>query len=130
MNNTYELQFHPVWEDKLSQSEKDIYVKIHQAIPFTANTLHATAIRINKKKNHGIAATIYIHNGFETTLSVHECQVQLTDTNGSLLAEGQFSPNLSIKPTSSMPWSFIFSPEMVKSQVTEEQDIQVGVIIK
>ena len=130
MYNTYELQFHPVWEEKLSQSEKDTYINIHQSIPFTANTLHATAIRINKKNNHGIAATIYIHNGFETTLSVHECQVQLTDTNGSLLAEGQFSPNLSIKPTSSMPWSFIFSPEMVKSQVTEEQDIQVGVIIK
>lgn len=127
MREMYKLQFHPVWEDKLSFSEKHQYEEAHVSVPYVENECTISQIRIVKKENDGMVATVFINNGFPHDLLIEVCEVAVKSDDGTVFALGHFQPDLHIDVRSSLPWSFVFSKEMVVHQLKNDQNYQVEV---
>ncbi|MFK4997163.1 SLAP domain-containing protein [Bacillus sp. N9] len=125
---TYNIHFHPVWEQKLTGEQKQRLIHSLSAVPFVENELTTKAVIAKYKENGGFVTTVLLNNGYSHLLRLNNIFVKVTNHENELIAEGKFNPQLSIEAFSSQPWSFVFSNDMVKIRKAEIQQINVEVI--
>ena len=106
----FKISYHPVWEQTLTTPEKEKY---EYALAHYSSDKQSTSIcpvLINKKKNGGLVATIFICNGSNAKLEIQKTTVEVLNEEENRIANAMFTPRLTIPPYTAMPWSFVFSP--------------------
>lgn len=106
------IQFHPVWENKLTQKQKEEFSRAVQNFPPSPAEYSAVLFRGKYKKNGGLVATVLLKNGLSHDLHIEKIKVKILEGK-SVIAEGIFSPDIHIDADCAYPWSFVFSKEMV-----------------
>ena len=109
----YQLQLHPVWEEKLPEEEILAYKKLAETQTIN-NGITNTVVRATYKKNGGFSATLLINNGLNQQLALEDVKVTVLDAKSEVIADATFSPNLHIDAYHSQPWSFVFSKDTVQ----------------
>lgn len=108
-----QIQFHPVWENKLTEVQKREMIDFAKSLSKPSNGLEAALVRGKYKKNGGLVATVLLLNGQEHALEIDRIKVQIT-SKSEIIAEDVFEPNLHLEPNTAQPWSFVFSRESVR----------------
>lgn len=122
------IHFHPVWEQQLTEKEKELYIQKAQSIDLPEESFTATPIKTKYKKNGGLVATVFLHNGFSYPLRLQKQAVRITDHHNETVAQGIFSSSLEIDPMSSQPWSFVFSQQMTEQADADLSKIAISVL--
>ncbi|GIN71941.1 hypothetical protein J14TS2_24160 [Bacillus sp. J14TS2] len=107
------IHFHPVWDQQLTEKEKESYIQEAQTLVIPEESFTVSPIMTKYKRNGGLVATVFLHNGFPYPLHLHKLSVRITNQHKETIAQGDFSSSLEINPMSSQPWSFVFSKQMV-----------------
>ncbi|MCJ7842586.1 SLAP domain-containing protein [Lederbergia sp. NSJ-179] len=122
------IHFHPVWEEQLTEKEKDKYIQKAKSLPITKDAFTVTPIMTKYKKNGGLVATVLLHNGFDNDLHVTKQWVRVLDRTHKTIAEETFTIPLHIQAMSSQPWSFVFSNNMVFQIDADLNKVHISII--
>lgn len=114
----FNISYHPVWEQTLTNPEKEKYEHALAHYNSDEQSTSISPVVINKKKNGGLVATVFICNGSNTKLVIQETTVEVLNDENNRIANAVFIPKLTIPPYAAMPWSFVFSPHQVTSTET------------
>lgn len=126
-NYMSQLQFHPVWKDKLTLKQKEeLLTFFEEQAPITGK-FDAVLVRGKYKKNEGAVATVLLRNGYEKLLEIKQAIVEITDSANHLVAAEKFELDLSLKGDSALPWSFVFSRESVKKADVDSANWKIHV---
>ncbi len=109
----FTLQFQEVWERTLSPNQKEQLHTFFKTLSPDENELTVTPFLIKYKKNGGINATVFIHNGFNKPIQLNNLTIQIINDNGELIANHRFHPDLFVQAKKTMPWSFVFPKHTV-----------------
>lgn len=115
------LHLEASWNKTLSEKQKTQLKEFVQSLPNIINDFAIVGLLGKYKKNGGFVATILLRNGFNETLKIGEASLEVFDVNNTIIARGQFRPQLRIKANASQPWSFVFTEHMV---INDEADLR------
>ncbi|GIN89414.1 hypothetical protein J22TS1_04650 [Siminovitchia terrae] len=107
------LQFHPVWEDKLTQKQKEELFTFFEGLAPIHKEFGVALVRGKYKKNGGAVATVLLRNGFEKPMDIERVKAKILDRDNILIAEEEFELDLRLQAESALPWSFVFSNDSV-----------------
>lgn len=122
------IHFHPVWDQQLSEKEKETYIQKAQPLSIPEQAFTVSPIMTKYKRNGGLVATVFLHNGFPYPLRLHKLFVRIINQHNEAIAQGDFSSSLEISPMSSQPWSFVFSKQMVNLTNADLAYITISVV--
>ncbi len=126
-NDMSQLQFHPVWKDKLTLAQKEeLLTFFEEQAPITGK-FDAVLVRGKFKKNGGAVATVLLRNGDGKPLKIKQAKVEMTDSANHLVAAEEFELDLSLEEGSALPWSFVFSRESVKKADVDSENWKIHV---
>ncbi|MBS4208262.1 SLAP domain-containing protein [Bacillus sp. FJAT-50079] len=128
VEETYNIDFHPVWEKKLTEEQKQQIIQSIDTVPFVQNQLTTNVLIAKFKKNGGFVTTVLLNNGYAHSLQLEQIIVNVMNDKNELLAEGSFNPQLMIEPHSSQPWSFVFAHDMVRNRILKLNQLHVEVV--
>ncbi|MDQ0176971.1 SLAP domain-containing protein [Bacillus chungangensis] len=115
------LHLEASWNKTLSVKQKMQLKEVVQSLPTIINEFAVVGLLGKYKKNGGFVATILLRNGFNETLKIGEASIEVFDGNNTIIAKGQFHPQLRIKANASQPWSFVFTEQMI---INDEADLR------
>ncbi|MBP1913800.1 SLAP domain-containing protein [Lederbergia galactosidilyticus] len=122
------VHFHPVWDQQLTKNEKIQYIQKADSICLPKGSFSVTPLLTKYKRNGGLVATVFLHNGFPHPLQLQRQIVKVTDDRNETIAQGIFSSLLKIDPMSSQPWSFVFSKQMMEREEADLTTIFISVV--
>jgi len=125
LDNLITLYLHPVWESALTTKEKDAYTNHLQTIDCQKRVFFASPIRMNKKKNGGFIATVFIVNATENLVETRTMRVEVFDIEGSVVAAHNFTENLIIPGQCSLPWSFVFPAHCIHANLSSAHSVEI-----
>ncbi|MBE1554700.1 SLAP domain-containing protein [Sporosarcina limicola] len=126
---TITLAFHSVWDQSLSALQKEHYEQLLADFTLIDESVSAFPILVKRKEKGGIVATVFICNGFDTPLHIQQIFVNVSNGNLAIVASHLFTPTIVIPVRAAMPWSFIFPPHTVQSNVTQNEQWKVQLIL-
>ncbi|GKV65053.1 MULTISPECIES: SLAP domain-containing protein [unclassified Sporosarcina] len=107
--------FEKTWEDTLSDQQKQTFIQQYSRKDLIKGGFTASPILLKKKRNGGLVATVFLQNNSSVPLSLRVITAHLINELGETMAHERFSLSLEIPPYTATPWSFVFSPEHMKS---------------
>lgn len=113
------LSFHPVWDSKLSNEQKEGFLEVMKSLPPAKSDFEAVLVRGKYKKNGGVVATVLLRNVAHESMDIEHVQVEIADHENEVIARECFTPDLHIEARSAMPWSFVFSNQSVQKAGTD-----------
>lgn len=113
----FNVAYHPVWEQTLTELEKETYEKFLHQHKSQTSMISTCPVVVKQKKNGGIVATVFICNGLEQVLTLQETVVEVLQSDNETIAREHFTLNFSIPPKSAMLWSFVFQEALVNGVV-------------
>lgn len=122
-----QLSFHPVWECKLTNKQKEEFLELMESLPPAKNDFEATMVRGKHKKNGGVVATVLLRNSSCEPLDIEYANVQIKDKENEVIATECFTPDFFIEAGSTMPWSFVFSKKSVQKAGENPANWQIKV---
>lgn len=123
------LSFHPVWEHKLTNEQKNEFMEILNSLPPSENDLEAVPVRGKYKKNGGVVATVLLRNGSHEPLDIKCVKVEITDHENEVIATESFAPDLRLDADSAMPWSFVFAKESVQKRSVDSINWKLNIYL-
>ena len=123
-----QIVFEETWEATLSDQQKQAFIRQYETKRSVHEEFTATPILLKRKRNGGLAATVFLQNNRDELLSIREATVCVINDQGEIAAEEAFSLTLDIPAYAATPWSFVFLPTYVDSM--EEPTDGWKVIIK
>ncbi|GAA0460160.1 SLAP domain-containing protein [Alkalibacillus silvisoli] len=120
-----QLVYEPKWKKALSHQDREKIEEAFKSINFTENNREEVSFSVLWHAiNHrdDLLVTAFIHN-----VSNREIEFAQTLVNFGELAKERFTIPISIKPKTSMPWTFIF-PTYVKGE-SFESDLEKSFLL-
>ncbi|OZM57177.1 hypothetical protein CIB95_06840 [Lottiidibacillus patelloidae] len=109
------LYFHPAWLKTISEKDKINIEQTFNTTGFISERITFTTIRVARNYKEELLVTVLIQNGFNEDQEFHQKELLYTE-NGAFIASHKFTVPMVLKKHSSTPWTFIFSPESIKSE--------------
>ncbi|MFD1706286.1 SLAP domain-containing protein [Siminovitchia sediminis] len=116
-----QLEFHPVWENRLTEEQKQKFKKLASALPANEG-LDLILFRGKYKKNGGAVATVLLVNGSKKSMDLRHVTVEMTDDKENFISREDFELNLTIHPHTALPWSFVFAKESVNQRHSDPKN--------
>lgn len=116
-----QIVFEKTWNITLSEQQKQTFIQQFSKITQTKAEFTAHPIRIKRKRNGGIVATVFLQNHHQTAWLLRQASIHLVNEFGDRVASTTLTLSLDIPPRSAMPWSFIFPPEHITSDEEPRQ---------
>jgi SLAP domain-containing protein len=113
------LQFESSWDKTLSIKDRKIIegIFLKTRLP-NHNSCQLTPVWQAINYRGELLITVLVHNFGRQVLSFYEKNLRYVE-NKEIIAEHIFTiPSLIVQPETSMPWTFIFPVESLKSQAT------------
>lgn len=119
------LKYHPVWDLLLSSKEKESYSNALLTMGFQQEEFYVSPIRMKRKKNNGLVATVFLVNNTEQPIDITDMNIEVINSNKKVLAAQDFTENLTIFSKSALPWSFVFNPASILEESFTPSTVQI-----
>lgn len=115
-----QLAFHPTWEQAISQQDRTLIEELFlETYTNVEDLLMSPVIRVARNHKKQLIVTVLIHNFTHHSARFHNRSVFIRC--GNYEEEHTFTiPNLVITPFTSMPWSFLFEPDLMHETIPLE----------
>ncbi|MDL4839652.1 SLAP domain-containing protein [Aquibacillus rhizosphaerae] len=114
-----QLRFEQAWDKTIAEVDRKRITRI-----FKESTLQKDEpiqlTRLSQAKNHKgeLLVTVLVHNTTQQTFSFYNKQLRYIENKAEMATHIFTSPAISIEPLVSMPWTFIFPVESIKTPPT------------
>lgn len=114
----HRLDLDPAWDNALPDEEKEKLVKLVEKLgPPNDGEVNFMGLQAKKNENDGLNVTIFIRNGNNKNIQLHQLPLQVEDAAGEVIAKGGFAlEQFEVKANTSKPWTFIFPKELMLVQ--------------
>lgn len=117
----HKLDLPESWKDSLLPEQIEALEKTVATLPKLKNTeVNITGFQLKDTDDDGIAASVFIRNGYKKQLDFQQMPLELVDSNNNLVASGLFKlQDFSVKANASKPWTFIFPQLLMDREQTD-----------
>ncbi|RDW17348.1 SLAP domain-containing protein [Oceanobacillus arenosus] len=111
------LQFEPTWDKALSDKDRSLINLTHSETKARANN-RIEFIRIREAFNHRgeLLVMVLIHNSTKTAFRFQEEKLRYVEGSNLIAVHTYTLPSVISEPETSMPWTFIFPVESLRSK--------------
>lgn len=110
-----QLELEESWIKALSDQQKQMLIELAQQLPaLKKGEVNVQSVQLRKQEDGTLHAILLIRNGSTQALSLEKLPLAIYDATEEIVAQGMFELNgLTVNPSTSKPWLFIFPSESV-----------------